>query len=332
MNTSQLIVGVDVSKSFLDIAWGSKDPEPVRFNNDAQGMQRVLKHIRRKKPHLIVLEATGGLEKPFMALLQSEGYSVARIQPTRIRQFARSSGTLAKNDHIDARIIAAYGEAFDLRPTPKPSPQQERLAALVRRRAELVEMRVAESNRLSTAHPSVHDTISQHIEVLKEQIEKVEQEIEALVAANEDIGEQVTIMESMPGVGRVTAVSLAALVPELGKLSGKQISALVGLAPYSRDSGRKRGRRHIYGGRADARRVLYMAALSAIRFNAVLKEFYQRLKAKGKPFKVIIVAVMRKMLVILNAMLAHKQVWQMPEPKPQVASVQASATLPLPVA
>ena len=332
MNTSQLIVGVDVSKSFLDIAWGSKDPKPVRFNNDAQGMQKALKRIRRKKPHLIVLEATGGLEKPFMALLQSEGWNVARIQPTRIRQFARSSGTFAKNDRIDARIIAAYGEAFDPRPTPKPSPQQERLAALVRRRAELVEMRVAESNRLSTAHPSVQDTISQHIEVLKEQIEKVEQEIEALVAADEDIGEQVTIMESMPGVGRVTAVSLAALVPELGELSGKQISALVGLAPYSRDSGRKRGRRHIYGGRADARRVLYMAALSAIRFNAVLKEFYQRLKAKGKPFKVIIVAVMRKMLVILNAMLAHKQVWQMPESKPQVTSVQASATLPLPVA
>lgn len=332
MNTSQLVVGVDVSKSFLDIAWGSKDPKPVRFNNDAQGMQRALKRIRRRKPHLIVLEATGGLEKPFMALLQSEGWKVARIQPTRIRQFARSNGTFAKTDRIDARIIAAYGEAFDPRPAPKPSPQQEQLAALVRRRTELIEMRVSESNRLSTAHPSIRDSISQHIEVLEKQIEEVEQEIEALVAADEEIDEEVTIMESMPGVGRVTAVSLAALVPELGKLSGKQISALVGLAPYNHDSGRKRGRRHIYGGRAEVRKVLYMAALSAIRFNPVLKEFYQRLKAKGKPFKVIIVAVMRKMLVILNAMLAHKQVWQMPEPKPQVIPIQASAALPMPVA
>ncbi len=327
MNTSQLVIGVDVSKSFLDIAWGSKDPKPVRFNNDAQGMQRALKRIRRKKPHLIVLEATGGLEKPFMALLQSEGWNVARIQPTRIRQFARSNGTFAKNDRIDARIIAAYGEAFDPRPTPKPSPQQERLAALVRRRAELIEMRVSESNRLSTAHSSIRDSISEHIEILNKRIEEVEKEIDALVAAEEEISEEVAIMESMPGVGRVTAVSLAALVPELGKLSGKQISALVGLAPYSRDSGRKRGRRHIYGGRADARRVLYMAALSAIRFNPVLKEFYQRLKAKGKPFKVIIVAVMRKMLVILNAMLAHKQVWQIPERKSEADPARDSAPL-----
>lgn len=314
--TADLIVGIDVSKRYLDVAWGSTDPKPMHFTNNVAGIQKLLAEMDKRKPALVVLEATGGLEKLVMGVLHAEGWPVARILPTRIRQFARSSGKLAKSDPLDARMIAKYGEVFRPQPTVLPEPKRQKLAALIARRAELIDISVAETARLSTAHESVQKSIKAVVEVVKGQLKEVEEEIKHLISEDEDLRRESEILRSMPGVGIVTAASLLALMPELGDLNRKQVAALAGLAPYSRDSGQKKGKRYIYGGRASVRKVLYMAALSAVRFNPVLKAFYERLKSRGKPFKIAIVAVMRKMLTILNSMLANKQNWRMPVSTP----------------
>jgi len=306
-----LVVGIDVSKQYLDVALGSDDPRPFRVPNSPDGIKRLLQRLREREVALIVLEATGGWERPVLRALLEAQHPAARVAPGRVRYFARSIGLLAKTDRLDARVLALYGERTSPSPTVLPSAERQRLEALVSRRAQLIDMRTAERNRLGvTENEQIRQSIADHLDWLGEQIRQVEKDIEAVIAEVEELQAQREILESVPGVGIVTVSVLLAKMPELGKVNRKQIAALAGLAPFNRDSGHKRGKRYIQGGRSDVRSVLYMAALSAIRFNPILRAFYKRLEEKGKPFKVAIVAVMRKLLTILNAMVASRQLWR----------------------
>ncbi len=313
---SSLVVGIDVSKRFLDVALGADDPQPFRVPNTPEGIQQLLTRLQEQEIALVVMEATGGWERRVLRTLLQAGVPAARVSPGRVRHFAKSMGQLAKTDALDARILAFFGTSARPQPTQLPSPERQRLDALVSRRAQLIEMRTAEHNRLETVEDEdIRQGLVEHISWLDKQIKQVETEIRTLIASVPELQEAQRIMLSVPGVGEVTASVLLAKMPELGRVNRKEIAALAGLAPFNRDSGSKKGRRFIQGGRGDVRSVLYMAALSAIRFNPVLKAFFQRLKAKGKPFKVAITAVMRKLLTFLNAMIASGKTWN-PSPNP----------------
>jgi len=307
---ASLVVGIDISKHALDVALGSEDPHPFRVSNTEEGVKQLLQRLGEEDVSLVVLEATGGWERNVLRSLLQAGIPAVRVTPGRVRYFAKAIGLLAKTDRLDARILALYGERTQPKPTELPSPERQRLKALVSRRAQLIEMRTAERNRLgATEDADIRKGIEQHLKWLGEQIKQAEAEIKLLIDQVSELKATQRIMLSVPGIGEVTVAVLLAKMPELGRVNRKQIAALAGLAPFNRDSGPKRGKRYIQGGRADVRSVLYMAALSAIRFNPVYKVFYQRLQEKGKPFKVAIVAVMRKLLTTLNAMLASGQTW-----------------------
>jgi transposase len=261
---------------------------------------KILKKAAR--PFHIICEATGPYHKALVGALHGEGILVSVINPRQIRDFARASGTLAKTDKIDARILADFGAKMQPSPTPPPDPVNEELAVLAARRHDLVEARSNEAKRLSqTEHPFCVASIKAHIEHLNEQITRCEQEIDELLAGSERLQKQVKHLSEVKGVGRLSATLLLAAAPELGTLSKNQITALAGLAPVCRDSGKYRGKRTIYGGRLTMRTALYMAAVSASRFNPVLSAFYKKLIDCGKPFKVAITAVMRKLLIALNS-------------------------------
>lgn len=305
-----LVVGIDVSKRALDIAFGSQDSAPITMDYSDTQIARLVDRLRRVAPSLIVLESTGGLELPVMNALLAAQLPVARVQPGRVRSFAKSIGLLAKTDRLDARLLAHYGEATRPRPVKPPDEHRQTLSALLSRRNQLMEMRVAEQNRLETASGAIRPSIEAHLTWLEEEIDHIEAEIARLTEQTSTLNVTYKILVSVPGVGPITACSLMARLPELGQLNRKQIAALVGLAPYNRESGSKKGKRAIYGGRAEVRHVLYMATLAAIRCNPVIREFYQRLIRAGKPAKVAIVACMRKLLTILNAMVASGQPWR----------------------
>jgi transposase len=237
------------------------------------------------------------------------GFPTARINPRRVREFANATGTLAKTDRIDAHILAWYGEALHPPVTPVPDENRQRLEALITRRRQLIEMRVAEENRLASAPDVIRPSIQQHLEWLQEQISALDEEICQLLQSDPDWAEKVEILQSVPGVGIVTAATLLAELPVLGQASHKEIAALAGVAPMNRDSGRRKGKRHITGGRPSVRQVLYMATIAAIRCNPVIRAFYRRLLAAGKEKKVALVACMRKLLTILNALLRKRQRW-----------------------
>lgn len=304
------VVGIDVSKRTLDVAFGAEDPAPITLNYSNSQIEWLVGRLCQVAPRLIVLESTGGLELPLMNALLAAQLPVARVQPGRVRFFARSIGRLAKTDGLDARLLAQYGEAAQPRPLSPPDPQRQTLAALLSRRNQLMEMRVAEQNRLETAPPAIRASIEAHLTWLEAQMDQVEAEIAHWIKHTPTLQADYALIASVPGVGWITACFLIARLPELGKLNRKQIAALVGLAPYNRESGGKKGKRVIYGGRAEVRNVLYMATLSAIRHNPILRAFYQRLRQAGKPPKVAIVACMRKLLTILNAMVASGQPWR----------------------
>ena len=306
MSTHPLVVGIDVSKTHLDVALGSTGPL-FQVPYTQEGLQTLANRLQGAT--LVVMEATGGLEARLIQFLTLAGFPTARINPRRVREFANATGTLAKTDRIDAHILAWYGEALHPPVTPVPDENRQRLEALITRRRQLIEMRVAEENRLASAPDVIRPSIQQHLEWLQEQISALDEEICQLLQSVPDWAEKVEILQSVPGVGIVTAATLLAELPVLGQASHKEIAALAGVAPMNRDSGRRKGKRHITGGRPSVRQVLYMATIAAIRCNPVIRAFYRRLLAAGKEKKVALVACMRKLLTILNALLRKRQRW-----------------------
>jgi transposase len=302
-------VGIDVSKALLD---GHCRPEGTAFQapNDAAGIAAVVARLQPLQPALIVLEATGGLEVPLAAALAAAGLRVAVVNPRQVRDFAKATGKLAKTDASDAAVLAHFAEA--VRPQVRALPDEEarQFDAVLTRRRQLVEMRVAELNRLATALPkAVRKDLEAHVAYLTRRLTDMDEQLDQLVQASEVWKAKDDLLRSVPGIGKVVSRTLLGALPELGTLSGKKIAALGGVAPIPRDSGTLRGRRSIGGVRGPVRSVLDMAALTAIKHNPILEAFYQRLLAAGKATKVALTAVMRKLLTIINAMVRHNQPW-----------------------
>jgi transposase len=303
-----LFVGIDVSKDALDVGIIPKE-EVKRFTNDDNGCKDLASWLCELSPVLIVLESTGGIEMKAASVLSSAGLQAAIVNPRQVRNFARAMGKLAKTDAIDALVIARFAQAVQPKVRPMKDDQTLELKALVTRRRQLNDMLVAEQNRLKGSHQRVKESIASSISWLKSQIEDTDKDISGSISNNDIWRDKEEILTSVKGVGPVLSASLLCLLPELGSLCRKKISALVGVCPYNRDSGYYRGKRRINGGRADIRSVLYMATLAATRYNPVIKTFFERLKQAGKLPKVALVACMRKLLTILNAMLKSHQKW-----------------------
>lgn len=305
-------VGIDVGKTWLDVAqWG--DDTVWRVPNDEAGVAEIMARVAEMEPQLIAIEASGGYEQLLVQSLLMECLPVAVVNPTRVRALSKATGKLAKTDVIDAGLIAEY--AFKIQPAvlgPKEA-QEIRLKALVSRREQLVVMRTTELNRLGTAHNSMRGDIREHVEWMTTRIRQFDAEIKQLVDSMPERRVQAERLDTIPGVGMITAVTVLVEMPELGQLGRQKIAALAGLAPFNRDSGQLRGKRRIFGGRKGIRRVLYMACLSATKCNPVIRSLYLRLMKKGKVFKVAITACMRKMLTIMNAMIRDGVNWRPPD-------------------
>lgn len=307
--TSEIFVGIDVSKRWLEVQVHGKD-ESCKVGNDGEGQITLVEHMKALQTDLIVFEATGGYERKAVKALSEGGLAVAVVNPTRVRRFAEGVGVLAKTDKIDAKLIAHF--AFVVRPAVngRQTDLEERLVALVERRRQLVVALTAEKNRRSTCPDCVRDDLEDHIAWLEERIDRLEIEIQACIHQNPEWQARAAIIDSVQGVGPVTASTMVADLPELGRLNRQKIAALVGVAPFNKDSGPKKRKRRIFGGRAGVRRTLFMATLSATRHNPVIRAFYQSLLARGKEKKVAIVACMRKLLVIINAMVRKGEFWR----------------------
>ena len=301
-------VGIDVSKSQLDVAVRPSG-ETWAVAHDEAGLSALVPRLQTLGPTLIVLEATGGLEVALAGALAAAPLPVVVVNPRQVRDFARSTGALAKTDRLDAQILARFAEAVRPEPRPLPDAQAQELSALLQRRRQLVDMLTAEKNRLQAAPRRIRPQIQAHIDWLQRQISQFDDDLRTLVRSTPLWREKDDLLRSTPGVGPVLATTLVAALPELGTLTRHQIAALVGVAPLNRDSGTLRGRRTVWGGRAHVRAVLYMSTLVAVRHNPVLLAFYQRLRAAGKVPKVALTACMRKLLTILNAMLKHRTRW-----------------------
>lgn len=301
--------GIDVAQDWLDVAIHGVG-QPWRVTSDEQGVQDLIRALQEQGVALVVVEATGGLEIPLAVALDVAGIPVALVNPRQVRDFARSLGKLAKTDRLDAQVLAHFGAATRPVPRPLPDEQARELAALVARRRQMLQMHAAELQRRQRALLVVRHRIDRVVAVLEQEMRDLDTELRDRLWASPLWREQEDLLQSVPGVGPALTFSLLADLPELGSLSRKQIAALVGVAPMNRDSGRWRGKRVVWGGRANVRAALYMPTVVAVRWNPVLREFYQRLVAAGKPKKVALVACMRKLLVILNAMLKHRSPWQ----------------------
>lgn len=306
--TSEQFVGIDVSKRWLEVCVHGEEQSQT-IGNDPDGMVRLVAWMRAIQPVMIVFEATGGYEQRAVTALSEAGLAVAVVNPTRVRRFAEAVGILAKTDQIDARVIAHFASVVRPSRNAHQTPLEERLAALVERRRQLLVSLVAEKNRLSTCPECVRAGIQEHVVWLEERLEQLEEEIRTCLLQKPEWQARVEWIDSVPGVGPVTAATLVAELPELGQLNRQQIAALVGVAPFSRDSGPKHGKRRIGGGRSGVRRTLFMAALSASKHNPVIRAFYQSLLNRGKEKKVALTACMRKLLVILNAMVRKGEAW-----------------------
>jgi transposase len=302
-------VGVDVSKAYLDIAIGAEG-EFWRAGNDVEGIAQTAARVAEMNPQCVVVESTGGLERPIVSRLWLEGVPVALVNPQRVREFAKSAGLLAKTDKLDAHLLARFGQAVRPSPTNLPSEEEQRLSALVARRRQLIDIRTAETNRLGSAHAETLPGIEEHLDWLEQRITELEQQIDQVIQNYPDFKLKKDLLRSVPGIGPVASAILIADLPELGQYDRKVVAALVGVAPFNHDSGFRRGKRRVKGGRSSVRTVLYMATISATRYNPVIKSFYERLLKAGKLKKVAIVACMRKLLTILNAMLRDKKPWQ----------------------
>ena len=302
-------VGIDVSKAHLDVAV-LPSQESWQVDNTVAGIEQLVEKLSRMKPTLIVMEATGGFEVAAASALAAAGLPVAVINPRQARDFAKSLGRLAKTDKIDALMLARFAEAIHPEPRTLPSEEAIQLQALLVRRRQLIEMLVAEKNRLSLAHHSVRPSLQEHITWLEDKLDETDGDMKKKLQQSPVWREKDNLLRSVPGVGPVTATTLLAELPELGQLNRKKIAALVGLAPFNCDSGNMRGKRAIWGGRACVRQTLYMATLSATRYNPVIHAHFLHLSKLGKPPKVALVACMRKLLTILNAMIHSMKAWQ----------------------
>ena len=303
-------IGIDVSKQLLEVAVHESDFH-YRCPNQPRVFAELVAELIALRPARIVLEATGGLEKPIVAALHATRLPVVVINPRQVRAFAKATGQLAKTDRLDAAVLAHFAAAIKPPLRPLKSKKEQELEALMGRRGQLVDMLVAEKNRRHTATSDVvRETIKQHIDWLEKQIAELDEQLQSRLVSSSEWQNKDAILQSVPGIGPVVSFSLLADLPELGTLNRQRISKLVGVAPLNCDSGQQRGARHIFGGRARVRSMLYMAALTGLRFNPVIKEFYQRLVAKGKPHKVALTACMRKLLSIVNLMVRNQTNWK----------------------
>ena len=310
---SKSFIGIDVSKQELEVAAHESDYQ-FRCPNKASAFGALIAELISLRPALIVLEATGGLEIPVVRALHAAGLPVVVVNPRQVRDFAKALGQLAKTDRLDARVLAHFAAAIKPPLRPIKSKGEQELDSLTGRRAQLIEMLTDEKNRrASAASDTVRDKIKEHIDWLEEGIAELDKQLKALLQNSTEWQAKDKILQSVPGIGPVTSFSVIADLPELGTLNRQKISKLVGVAPLNCDSGQQRGTRHIYGGRAQVRRALYMATLTALRWNPVIKEFYERLCANQKPFKVAITACMHKLLNIINVMVRDSTTWKSKE-------------------
>jgi transposase len=301
-------VGIDVSKACLDVALGSQG-ELFSVANDCDGIRIIIQGLSKLSVARVVVEATGGLESAVVAELGLAGLPVVVVNPRQVRDFARAIGQLAKTDSLDARVLALFGERIRPALRPLATEQERELKALVVRRRQVLEMIVAERNRVAGAPKVVQRQLRSHIDWLLKQLHRLDHDLDQALRTSPLWREQEDLLKSVPGVGPVLCATLLSALPELGRLNRKQIAALVGVAPLARDSGTLRGHRMVWGGRGSVRAVLYMSTLVAVRHNPVLSAFYLRLRNAGKPPKVALVAAMHKLLTILNAILKNRTLW-----------------------
>lgn len=309
METSQAFVGIDVSKNHLDVyvhPTGKTVHVDLLEDPEMEAILALVTETRRAGHTIerVALESTGGYEAPCVATLTAAGLPIVVVNPRQVRDFAKACGRLAKTDRVDARMIALYADKVRPEVRSLPSPQERELKEIMTRRRQLVAQVVAEERRLDTlASPIVRGSIKQHLDYLRAEIERLETELEELVAGTDIWRERVELLQTAKGVGQVTAKTLLAYLPELGQLDRKKIVAMAGLAPWSNDSGKKQGKRSIWGGRSTVRSAMYMATISAVRYNVVINRMYERLLESGKEKKVALTACARKLLTILNAMV-----------------------------
>jgi transposase len=307
--TSGRNVGVDVCKGWLDVAV-HESGQAWRVKNEAKGFASLITRLKEIEPSMVAFEATGGYERRCVKALGEAGLKVAVVNPTRVRRFAQAMGITAKTDTIDAKVIAHYASVAPLNAQSAQTPLEERLAACVERRRQLLSVVVAEKNRLTSSPECMLTDIEEHLAWLEERVAKLDEDIQACIEQKEEWRKRSQIIDSVPGVGPVTATTMVAELPELGQLNRQQIAALVGVAPFNKDSGPKKGKRKIYGGRAGVRGTLHMATLSAVRCNPVMRAFYQSLLKRGKEKMVALTACMRKLLVIINVMVRDGKPWR----------------------
>jgi transposase len=309
MDMANQYVGIDVAKATLDVALGS-DGEVVQVENSEAGIARLLERLGELAPTLVVLEATGGYESVVAGAIVGRGIPVAVVNPRQVRDFAKATGVLAKTDRIDARVLARFAEAVRPEPRPLPTAEAKELDEYLGRRRQLVDMLTMEKNRQSIATTErMKKSLKKHVDWLEEALRRANDDIDKAIRNSPAWREQEDLLRSVPGIGPVSARTMLAELPELGQLNRKKIAALVGVAPLNRDSGTLQGGRTCWGGRASVRQVLYMAALSAVRCNPIIRRTYVALRARGKKHKVALVACMRKLLTILTAMVRDQRRW-----------------------
>lgn len=307
--TQSVFIGIDVCKARLDVSLGEKG-EFFSLAHSEEQIAALVEKLKDCFPQLIIIEASGGLERCLVASLAEAGLPVVVVNPRQVRDFAKAKGKLAKTDVIDARILAEFAAAIKPPQRPLRDAERQRIVDQVSRRRQIVDMLIQEKNRLSRATDPVRDDIRHHINYLQERLKQSNDDIEKMIKESPICQETVELLTTVPGVGPVTTAALVAYCPELGTRNRHQIAALVGTAPFNRDSGTKRGQRIVWGGRKLLRNLLYMATVSAIRCNSKIRTFYSRLIAAGKKFKVAITACMRKLITILNAMVKQRQPWR----------------------
>ncbi len=308
---SHPFVGIDVSKDYLDLGLEGDGPS-WQVSNEADGIRAAAERLEELQPGLVVVESTGGLELALVSELCARRIPLVLVNPGRVRAFAQSVGLLAKTDRLDAHLLARFGRAAELRPTLLPDREVQHLSALMSRRRQLLQIQTMEKNHGLSLPLELRPALQEHLTWLAGQIRQLTEQIQQCIQATPLFRDKERILRSAKGVGPITAFSLLSDLPELGQLDRKKIAALVGVAPFNQDSGRRRGPRRIKGGRSSVRTVLYMAALVGSRCNPVLRAFYQRLLAAGKQKKVALVACMRKLLTILNAMIRDMTPWRAP--------------------
>lgn len=307
MNNPDSFLGIDIAKDWLDVAWLSGQTLRIDYTDEA--VAGLTERLLADPPSLVVMEATGGLETAVASALAAAGLPVAVVNPRQVRDYAKARGRLAKTDRIDALILAAFAAAIRPQVRELPDEHTRALGELLARRRQLVEMRVQEKLRIQRASALQKASLREHIAWLDERISRLDIDLTHALRTSDAWRDKDDLLKAIPGVGSLTRATLVALLPELGTLTRRQIAALVGVAPFNRDSGKHQGDRVIWGGRAQVRRTLYMAAVSAMRCNPVIRAFYKHLRSQGKPAKVALTACMRKLLVIMNAMLKHHSPW-----------------------